>query len=123
MNPNLRELAKYMADYFSRDAVYWRGQAVLTTADHPICVTFRWFGSFVPAVGTQLLGHLSTVMREPYRSENEPSAMLHQASSEEADAVIVLAEASQDQAAGVAYEIHFAGSSEVWPGWFALPPV
>lgn len=121
MDPALGGLAEYMADCFSRDPTYWPRGA--PAAGLPIPVSFRWFGAITPAVGSELMAQLVEVLREPYRSEEESSAALpvHVASANDADSVIVLADVYQDGKPGVGYEIQFACTTDVWPGWFALP--
>ena len=119
----LRDLAEYMADFFSEDAAQWPIPEGRGRSGAPIRVTFRWFGSFVPDLGRQLLEHLAAILATPYSAPevHRAVALVYVPALQDADIEIVLADVSQAGDPGVAYEIRFRGLDEYFPGWFALP--
>ena len=118
---SLRDLAEYMADFFSADAAMWPVNALAGPSRAPVRVAFRWFGPFIPPVGRELLHELTVLLAAPYRSPERADAMQLQVVEDEddADAVIAVAEVPQDGQPGVAYEIALR-NGDVYPGWFAL---
>jgi hypothetical protein len=116
----MRALAEYIVDYLSEDAVHWPLPAGRRSAGEPARVAFRWFGSFIPASGRELLDQLALVLRSPYRSPDRVDAvfLLYADDPADADAEMVLADVRQDDAPGVAYELHFATGGGPFPGWF-----
>lgn len=122
MTGALRELAEYMADFFSQDAAYWPLEDEARASGAPLRVAFRWFGFVLPPAGRELLDDVKAVLASPYRSADRATAavIVHAASESEAVATIVLCEAMRDGEPGIAYEISFPHTGDLYPGWFAL---
>ena len=119
----MRDLAEYIVDYLSEDAVHWPlpdGQGV---GGEPVTVAFRWFSSSISASGRELLDQLAVALRSPYRSSNRVDSvfLLYADSPEDTDVEMVLADVLQDDAPGFAYELHFSTGGGPFPGWFRRP--
>lgn len=121
----MHDLAEYIADFLSEDAVHWPLPDNRRRSGEPVTIAFRWFGSFIPADGRSLLDHLAVVLRSPYRSSERMNAslVLYADDPAQADAEMVLAQVPQDDAPGFAYEIHLADGEGPLPGWFRSPAV
>ena len=77
----------------------------------------------MPDFGRELLSHLAAIVALPLRNAKagRVTALVYVPEAEDADAEVVLAEASAYDDRGIAYEMTFNRVGERYPGWFALP--
>ena len=114
------ELSERMVEYFSEDAAAWRPAHVAIPLDQPLTVDFR-FEDGEPFYAQSLLRGLRERLASPYvnHEASQAAAIMHARPGEMPDATIELYPDARDGQEGIAYQLTFADSVEVFPGWFA----
>lgn len=118
MNSNLPELAEYIAEYLSRDANYWPSARKV---DRPLKVAFEWEDESAWYVAP-LLAAWHALLSQGYSADRGKTLELTR-QDQLPDATIHFRERRHEetQDAGLAYELKFANSPDVYVGWFCLP--
>jgi hypothetical protein len=118
MISNLPELAEYIAEYLSRDANLWPSAQVV---DRPLRMAFvcedesAWYAA-------PLHEAWGAILSQGYTADGGRTLELAR-QDQLADATIHFRERRHEetQDSGLAYDLKFAKSPEVYVGWFCLP--
>lgn len=110
-------LAEHMAEYFSRDARHWPG----ARADHRARLIALAFDDATAWYVAPLTQAWSTLLATGYTAEHGSTIALT-TPGQDTDAILRFREQrhAETNDRGLAYELSFASSEDVWPGWFSL---
>jgi len=120
VHTSVQEVAVTIAEYFSDDAASWRPVHVHSW-DSVTSIRFRWFAERPPDFGAGLFDVLKVILADSFRSLSTTRAVpIVWSVDDDATAEVTFVERQQEGQDGLAYELRFRDSTDLFPGWFAL---